>query len=159
MKPFLITAGALFMIAAASQNPVTSYTNGAPAVPPYNGTNSLSPDGTSSITLPNAYPSSTGTNPINPGSTSPGGSNTTYPTSPGTPPQVNRAFPTLFQDPVRTPKNPKPAGPITTFDGSSGKHRDQHKITPSKKSNFTTIRRTKPGPKSKHKASRERGAP
>jgi hypothetical protein len=159
MKPILlITACTLVVTAAASQNPVPSYTNGAPAVPPYNGTSSLSPDGTSSITLPNAYPSSTGTYPINPGSTSPAGSNTAYPTSPGVPPQVNHIFPILFQDPMRNPKNPKTAGPVTTVDGSNGKYRSQHKFTPAKKNGFTSHRRTKGVKGPKRKVSREKGA-
>jgi hypothetical protein len=157
MKPLCITACVLFFTAASSQTPVPSYTNGTPGVPPHNGSNTLSPNGANTLTLPNAYPSSTGTNPIHPGSTSPTGSNSTYPASPGTP-QVNNIFPILFQDPMRTPRNPKTSGPVTTVDGSSGKHRGQHKFTPAKKNGFTSNRRTK-GVRSKNKqVSREKSS-
>src|SRR6187402_1540450 len=142
MKTILITACVLCFAAANSQTPVPSYTNGNPSIPPYNGSNTLSPNGGNTITLPNAYPSSTGTNPINPGSTSPTGSNTTYPTSPGTP-QINNIFPILFQDPMRTPRNPKSSGSVSTVDGSGGKYRSQHKFTPAKKNGFASNRRTK----------------
>jgi hypothetical protein len=108
MKPILITACALVVIAASFQNPIT-------------------------------------------------GSNIPYPINSGTP-QVNNIFPILFQDPMRTPRNPKTSGPVTTVDGSNGKHRGQHKFTPAKKNGFTTNRRTKGVKGPKRKVSREKGA-
>jgi len=83
---------------------------------PYNGTN------------PAGQP-----NQINPANPIPGNNNNNYqptvqpnpvlPTTPAAPgtsttPKINR----LFQDPVRTPRDPKQVDPVRSPDGSTGKH-------------------------------------
>lgn len=154
MKTLITISLGLFSVLASAQTPAPSYTNGANTVPPYNGTTPPNTVPAPTITLPNSYPGSTGTYPIDPNSTSPTGSTTTYPTSPGVP-QIQAVYLLLFQDPVRTPNNPRSAENVKTVDGSGGKYRSQHKFTPAKKNGFATNRRTK-GVRSKAKVSRER---
>ena len=174
MKTVILTASlfCLYFTTAAQSSYTGTVPSGNQSQPadPNGGLNSQpNQNGSYSVTTPNptsppnpanstnpAYPSSTGSNPLNPGAVSPTMPNpTTFPTTPGTPTLNTHINLLFYQNPARTPKNPKNSGPVATMDGSTGKYKGQHPTTPAKKNGFATNRRTK-GAKSP--ASRERSS-